>query len=299
MAILLPLPCGSESQGVVIVIRQTEAPPSPDHLKELETVAAGAAAVIALAESLEDARRNEAAARQASAAREQFVAMLAHELQNPIAAILGGLAVLRRAGVTDGRVARSLDVMERNARLQSRLVKDLMDLSRIARGKVRLRRSVVALEPVVEPAVEAQRAAAEAAGLSLTCRCEPGLWVYGDVDRLEQILHNLLNNAIKFTPPDGSVSVSVTRVPGGGGLPDAARLCVEDTGIGVDETLRGRLFEMFLQGGLDERPNAGLGIGLALVRSLVELHDGRVWVESEGTGKGSRFIVELPLVPAP
>jgi CheY-like chemotaxis protein len=170
-----------------------------------------------------------------------------------------------------------------------RLIDDLLDVSRVSRGKIELRRSPLDVAQVVQQAIEVSAPMLEAGGLTLIQKFEPspGLIVDGDGTRLALVLGNLLNNAAKFTPRGGSVTLAVRR--------DAAdvELRVTDTGIGIPPDMLGRVFDMFVQVG---REHGGLGIGLTMVRRLVELHGGRVWAESEGEGKGSTFVVRLPLV---
>ncbi|NLC56481.1 MAG: PAS domain S-box protein [Armatimonadetes bacterium] len=288
------------------------------------------AADVALAEELTrraalalDNARLYQEAQEANQAKDQFLAVLSHELRNPLAPILAGMEILRRAAPDEPRVQRTVTVVERSVKLQARLVNDLLDLSRIRRGKIQLQRAPVVLDAVVESAVQAMQADADEAGLTLQVHVEPDLWVYGDFDRLQQVVMNLLSNAIKFTPAGGQIQVEAWECRhGAGGLTaprrqaerpaqpaspvfgtaPAARagcLTVEDTGIGISRELLPRLFDMFRQGEVAGKRTSGLGIGLALVRSITELHEGRVWAESEGPGKGSRFSVELPLIPKP
>lgn len=245
-----------------------------------------------VAQALDNARLYQEA-RDANAAKDQFLAVLSHELRNPLSPILTGVEVLRRTIPPDLRTDRTLALVERNVKLQARLISDLLDLSRIRRGKLSLQREPISLDGATRMVVESTQAEAGAAGLSLKAEITPGLWVLGDLDRLQQIVLNLLTNAIKFTPAGGEVRVRVDRGDGAG------RVIVEDTGIGIDSALMPQLFEMFRQGEVGGRRVRGLGIGLALVKGLAELHGGRVWAESDGVGKGSRFTVELPLISAP
>ncbi len=254
----------------------------------------------------------------ANAAKDQFLAVLSHELRNPLAPILAGVEILRRAAPDDPRVQRTVTVIDRNVKLQARLVSDLLDLSRVRSGKITLQRAPVALDVVVEAAVQTLQPDAREAGLTLNVSTEPGLWVNGDADRLQQVVMNLLANAIKFTPVGGRIRVGAWAcgkdgrcLPPGDGLPgpDQAKrapatgrracLVVEDSGIGISPELLPKLFAMFRQGQIGGQRAAGLGIGLALVKSITEMHGGQVWAESEGPGKGSRFTVVLPLIEPP
>ena len=233
-------------------------------------------------------------AQQANTAKDQFLAVLSHELRNPLAPILAGVDVLRRSMPRNEVTDRTLSAVERGVKMEARLVDDLLDLSRIARGKIQLRRAPITLDTVVEAAVQAQQAQAEEAGLSLRANTAPNLWVMGDFDRLHQMVTNLLTNAIKFTPSGGEIRVLCEPRNA-----HRARIVVEDTGVGITREVLPRLFTIFQQGGTAERRRPGLGIGLALVKSFAEVHGGQVRAESEGPGKGSRFTVEMPLIAAP
>jgi two-component system, chemotaxis family, CheB/CheR fusion protein len=235
-----------------------------------------------------------AEAQAANIAKDQFLAVLSHELRNPLAAIQAGVGLLRRVSPTeDRRLLRAVDVIERNVGLQARLVEDLLDLSRLVRGKLTMKRAPVRLDETVIAAVQSCQADAARADISLEVWATPNLWVDADGDRIQQVVINLVGNAIKFTPKQGQVTVSVTRDGHQG------RLIVEDSGVGIEAERLPDIFEMFRQGEVEARRAPGLGIGLALVKSLTELHGGRVWAESQGPGHGSRFIVELPLGAAP
>ena len=242
--------------------------------------------------ALENARLYEEAT-AANAAKDQFLAVLSHELRNPLAPVLAGAAVLKRVAPQEERVQRTVAIIERNVKLQARLINDLLDLSRVKRGKMRLQRVPTLLDNVVQAAVQTQQRDAEEAGLDLQVQLQPGLWVHGDPDRLQQVVMNLLSNAIKFTPSPGQVRVILEKSD------SMARITVSDTGIGISPDLLPQLFGIFQQGEVAGRRAAGLGIGLSLVKSITELHGGNVRVESDGPGTGSRFTVELPLIPSP
>lgn len=245
------------------------------------------------AQALQREQAARAEAQDANAAKDRFLAVLSHELRNPLSPILAGVQILRRVAPDNERVRRTVDAIERSAKLEARLVDDLLDLSRIGRGKITLQRAPVTLDAVVHDAVETQIAEVEKAGLTLRVDAVPGLWVLGDADRLQQGVMNLVSNSLKFTPPPGEIRIRVERADGCG------RIVVEDTGIGIAHDTLPNLFTMFQQGDVAGKRKGGLGIGLALVKSFTEMHGGRVWAESDGPGKGSRFTVELPLTEAP
>jgi signal transduction histidine kinase len=223
--------------------------------------------------------------------KDEFLAMLAHELRNPLGAIANASYVLAEVGPADPAAARSVAVIQRQIQHLVRMVDDLLDVSRITRGKVELRRQPADLNEVVQHAVETLRPVVEARDhhLRLTLPSAP-LPLHADVTRLEQVVGNLLRNAARYTEPGGRIEVEVR--PTG----REAVLTVRDNGIGMPPDLLARVFDLFIQGerALD-RSEAGLGIGLTLVRSLVEMHGGRVEARSDGEGKGSEFEIRLPL----
>jgi signal transduction histidine kinase len=226
----------------------------------------------------------------ANRAKDEFLAVLSHELRTPLTPILSWSSVLLE-GQLDARVTRrALEAIERNARLQVRIIDDLLDVSRAITGKLRLDVRPIALESVLEAAIDSVRPAAEAKGIALEVALGPEIdLVRGDPERLQQVLWNLLSNAIKFTPRGGRVEVRLAQVAG------YARLTVSDDGAGIDPALLPHLFERFWQADTSTtRAHGGLGLGLAVVRHLVELHGGSVRAESEGEGRGATFTVTLP-----
>jgi len=249
----------------------------------------------------------ESAARAAKLAesdrrKDEFLAMLAHELRNPLAPLDTSLRLLRQGSADRDTV---LAMADRQVALLVRLVDDLLDISRITRGTVTLRREPVAIAEVVARAVEVATPAAVERRLALTVDVpSEALVVDADPVRLVQVLANLLGNAVKYTPPGGAIAV-VVEAGDGDGAGGEVRVRVRDTGVGISPALRPRVFDLFVQGDASlERTSGGLGIGLTLVRSLVELHGGRVEAESAGPGQGSEFVVRLPrssrpLAPAP
>jgi signal transduction histidine kinase/CheY-like chemotaxis protein len=223
--------------------------------------------------------------------RDHFLAMLGHELRNPLAAIALSLQVIARGRGQDPDAQRRLEAIERQSRHLTRLVDDLLDVSRVTSGRMRLTLEPVDVAALVERCAVEATTLARSRGLELALAVAPlPVVVQGDAVRLEQIVQNLLTNAKKYTPSGGRVRVAVTSSEG------RAVITVEDTGIGIAKEMLGRIFEPFTQeqGSLD-RAQGGLGLGLSVVQGLVELHGGAVAVESEGRGRGSRFTVTLPL----
>ena len=243
-----------------------------------------------IARDITERRRSEAKLRDADRRKDEFLGMLAHELRNPLAAVMNAGEVLHRT-LGDQRSKKLTDVVRRQTRALSRMVDDLLDVSRVTLGKIQLTREPLLFGEVVTRAVDSMRDAAAAANLDLDVDIdtEPA-WILGDPTRLEQVVTNLLTNAIKFTPPGGHIVVT-TALQG----PDAV-LCVRDTGIGMPAELVPKVFDLFVQGDTSlDRSRSGLGIGLALVRQIVTLHGGTVRVSSEGPGCGSEFVVRVPI----
>jgi signal transduction histidine kinase/CheY-like chemotaxis protein len=240
--------------------------------------------VAALADELAGANR----------ARDQFLAIVSHELRTPLAPILTWAALLRHRHFDAAIVDRGLQAIERNAKLQSRIVDDLLDESRIITGKLQLDVRPMALGPVIHAAVDALRPAADAKGVQLAAELDrdaPG--VSGDPARLQQVVWNLVANAVKFTKRGGRVDVALSRAS------DGVRLTVRDDGIGIAPASLPRLFERFWQSDTSSsRVHGGLGLGLAVVRHMVELHGGTVAAASEGEGHGALFTVTLPALSA-
>ncbi len=226
--------------------------------------------------------------------KDEFLATLAHELRNPLAPIRNAAQILQLTGSLDPAVRKVSELIERQVTQMVRLVDDLLEISRITRGKVELRRTLVELAAVVEAAVETSRPLIEAGRheIEITFPAEP-LYLDADATRLAQVFANLLNNSAKYTEPQGRISVAVLRED------KEAVVIVRDSGIGIAPTLLPRVFDMFAQADpAHKRAQGGLGIGLTLVRSLVEMHGGTVDAVSDGLGKGSQFTVRLPLSSA-
>jgi signal transduction histidine kinase len=237
-------------------------------------------------------RETEEALRLADRRKDEFLAMLAHELRNPLAPIRTGLELLRRSGDTPEGVARVRQMMERQVAHIVRLLDDLLDVSRITSGKIHLQREPMAVALGIHSAVEANRSAIAAKEIDLVVSLPPYPCVV-DVDptRFVQILSNLLHNATKFTERGGVIRVSV-EVADTGAVPHV-EIVVADSGIGISADLLPRVFDLFTQGDAPA-PQPGLGIGLALAKRLVDMHGGTLVVKSDGRGKGSEFIVRMP-----
>ncbi len=233
----------------------------------------------------------ELALREADRRKDEFLAMLAHELRNPLGPIRNAAALLEALGPEDARVTRARAVIERQTTHMARLVDDLLDVARITRGVIDLRADLLELDDVVAQAVDQVRPALDARGLTLavSTALEP-IVLEGDGERLLQVLANLLGNACKFTPPGGRVSITTAR------LDDRAVIRVRDDGIGIDPALLPSVFELFVQGSMAlDRSMGGLGIGLTLARRMVELHGGTITAHSAGHGQGSELVVTLPV----
>ena len=248
-----------------------------------------------LERSLGETRRLNAELESAARRKDEFLAMLAHELRNPLSPIVSGIDILRRQGPEEAKSPRILEVMERQAHHLTRLVDDLLDVSRISRGLIQLRQETVPLASALHLAVESVRPLVESERhtLSLTMPAEP-IWVSGDPVRLTQIFGNLLTNAAKYTQPGGRIEVTVQREG------ERVAVRVRDTGVGIEQEMLPKVFDLFTQAPRSlDRAKGGLGIGLTLVSRLVGLHGGVIDAVSDGIGKGSAFTVRLPLAPPP
>jgi PAS domain S-box-containing protein len=275
--------------------------PEPGRFTERdERIVAGIAGQAAIA--LDNARLYEAertareAAESANSAKDEFLSVLSHELRTPLTPIIGFTEMLRRKKqVSEATLSRALETIDRSAKAQSRLVADLLDVSRIITGKLTLDLQELELGPVVEAAVDAVRPDAQTKKLTIRTAIEaPGVLVIGDADRLQQVVWNLLSNAAKFTPPGGRVDVRVARDG------DRATITVADTGCGITPGFLPHVFERFRQAdGSSTRAHGGLGLGLAIVRHLVEMHGGQASATSAGEGRGATFVVRLPLSERP
>ena len=226
--------------------------------------------------------------------KDEFLATLAHELRNPLAPIRNGLELIRLSGGDPATLERATTIMQRQIEQMVRLVDDLLDVSRISRNRLELRREHVGLESIVRSAVETSRPVLDLAknDLRVTLPAEPVL-LDADPVRLAQVFSNLLNNAAKYSEPGGSIALVATRTG------DEVTIRVSDTGIGIEPGKLSQIFGMFVQLDASEQQiQAGLGVGLTLVQRLIEMHGGSVEALSEGAGKGSEFVVRLPALPS-
>jgi signal transduction histidine kinase len=229
-------------------------------------------------------------AQEADRSKDEFLAVLSHELRTPLNAVLGWLSMLRTGSLPEERRRHALEVIERNARLQAHLIEDLLDVSRIVTGKMRLDLQPLTVASTAAAVVDALRPTADERGVHVRTAILPGIGVIdGDAARIQQIVWNLLSNAIKFTPRDGHVSVALTEESG------FVQLSVSDTGVGIDPEFLPHVFERFRQADSSTtRFHTGVGLGLAITRHLAELHGGSVEARSEGLNRGATFIVRLP-----
>jgi CheY-like chemotaxis protein/anti-sigma regulatory factor (Ser/Thr protein kinase) len=227
----------------------------------------------------------------ASRSKDEFIALVSHELRSPLNAIVGWTRILRQGRPDEELYQHATEIIERSARMQTQLIEDLMDTARIVSGKMRLEVQPVNLLTVIEKAIDIVRPAAYAKGITLEARLDQAAGqITGDPDRLQQVTWNLLSNAVKFTNEGGRVEITLGRVD------PYIQIIVRDTGRGISPEFMPYLFERYHQAhASDSIRRGGLGLGLALVRQLVEMHGGNVAVESEGEGKGATFTVKLPV----
>jgi len=244
---------------------------------------------------LENEREARAEAERTSQMKDEFLATLSHELRTPLSAILGWSQVLRRGSRDGADLQRGLSTIERNARAQAQLIEDLLDMSRITSGKVLLEMQALAPSSFIDAAIETVRPAADAKGIRIDKHYREGdAMVAGDAGRLQQVIWNLLSNAIKFTPRDGQVTIDV------GQRDEQVAITIRDNGAGIGPEFITHVFERFRQADASmTRTHGGLGLGLSIVKHLVEQHGGTVRAESAGVGQGASFTIELPLAKAP
>ncbi|HKN87136.1 MAG TPA: response regulator [Nitrospiraceae bacterium] len=287
--IIVPLLAHGNTLGVMTLGRLDGREPFQQEDLELgEELARRAALAVANARLYSDAQ-------EANRLKDEFLATVSHELRTPLTAILGWAQMLQGGTLDEATAQRALGSIERNAKFQSHLIEDLLDISRISTGKLRLDVRPLELGPIIEAAADAVRPAADAKGIRIekTIDWKAGL-VSGDSDRLQQVVWNLLTNAIKFTPRDGCVRITLKRQH------PHVYIGVSDTGQGISPEFLPYMFDLFRQGDSSiTRSHGGLGLGLAIVRHLVEMHGGNVNAHSEGEGKGATFVVTLPMIGIP
>jgi signal transduction histidine kinase/DNA-binding response OmpR family regulator len=285
--LVLPLLARGRTLGVLALARESGGPSYERSDRTLADELAGRAAI-----ALDNARLHQNI-QEGDHRKDEFLAMLAHELRNPLVPIRNAVEVLRRAGLADPVVVQTRDMIDRQVTHMARLVDDLLDVSRLSRGKILLRKEVLDLRESVGAAAEDYRGTLEAGGRTLEVRLPDGpLVVQGDPTRLSQALGNVLHNALKFTNAGDRVTVELVAASGDG----AAVVRVRDTGIGMEPDMLARIFDAFSQAenSLD-RSQGGLGLGLTLVKGLIELHGGKVAAASDGLGRGTEVTLRIPL----
>jgi signal transduction histidine kinase/CheY-like chemotaxis protein len=246
---------------------------------------------IAIAES-EERKKAQDRAESANRVKDEFMAIVSHELRTPLNPILGWSQLIREGKLSGVNLKKALEAIERNAKLQSELIDDLLDVSRILRGKLSLNWEVVNLSLVVNSAIETVRLAAEAKSIAIHLNIDRAIaYVRGDSTRLQQVVWNLLSNAVKFTSEGGQIEISLSAID------SHFQLKVQDTGKGIAAEFLPYVFESFQQGDASTtRRFGGLGLGLAISRHLIELHGGKIWANSPGEEQGATFVFELPML---
>ncbi|MGH9767885.1 MAG: PAS domain S-box protein [Blastocatellia bacterium] len=274
----------------VIALRNEEGNPSR-MIVSVEEITRRKRAEAAAQEALARERLSRSEAEDAARSKDEFIALVSHELRSPLNAILGWTRILRQGRPDDELYERATEIIERSARMQSQLIEDLMDTARIVRGKLKLEVRPVNLVTVIEKAMDVVRPAAAAKGITLDARLAHNVGqITGDPDRLQQVVWNLLANAVKFTNEGGRVEVTLRRVD------PYIQIIVSDTGRGISPEFMPHLFERYHQADASGgRGKGGLGLGLTLVRQLVEMHGGDVTAHSAGEGNGATFTVKLPV----
>ena len=264
----------------------------PEEAALLQAISDQVAVAIDRANLTDSLRQQTEQLSQANRIKDEFLAVLSHELRTPLNPILGWSKLLRTRKYDEATVNRALDTIQRNAQLQTQLIEDLLDVSRILQGKLSLKVSPVAWNFIIQAAMETVRLAAEAKAIQIQTIIEPDVGqVLGDSGRLQQVVWNLLSNAVKFTPQGGQVSIKLEQIE------NQTQVTVSDTGKGITPDFLPHIFDYFRQAdSATTRKFGGLGLGLAIVKQIVELHGGTVWVESLGEDQGATFVVRLPLL---
>jgi PAS domain S-box-containing protein len=284
---------GSKNQFMLIARDGAERPieDSADPIRDADGNVVG---IVVVFRDIAERRRAESALLESNRHKDEFLAMLAHELRNPLAPIRSAIQVLRIIGSQEPPAEEARALIERQVEQLARLVDDLLDVSRITRGLIRLKKEVVDVSTIVSGAVESSRPLIDARRHALRVELpDEALLVEADRVRLAQVLMNLLNNAAKYTPEGGSIALTVKRI---GDAPGQVSIKVRDSGMGIPAEMLPRVFDLFTQAERTlDRAEGGLGIGLTLVRRLMELHGGTVRVSSPGPGQGSEFVIQLPV----
>jgi signal transduction histidine kinase len=246
--------------------------------------------LLGISRDITDRKRAEQRLRDENHRKDEFLAMLAHELRNPLAPIVTGARLLEMSAHDEGKVRHAARIITRQAAHMTELVDDLLDVSRVTRGLIELEQDDIDLHLVLSHAIEQARPLLDARGHRFeTALCSEPVLVHGDRTRLIQTISNLLNNAAKYTPPGGQIALAASTSE------NSVEISVTDTGIGIAPALLPKVFDLFSQGErTPDRSQGGLGLGLALVKSIVAMHGGEVAARSDGTGKGSTFVITLP-----
>ena len=294
-SVVVPMKVMNRIIGTFEVQSYAEDAFTEEHVVALEMVANLAAVAIENVRLLEVEAKARQEAEAANRAKDEFLSVLSHELRTPLNAMLGWTRMMKSGALDEAKMKQAIETIERNARLQNNLIEDLLDVSRIISAKMRIETEQVDIVSIVKTCVETAKPSAEEKNISLTLKSDsPSLNISGDATRLQQIVNNLLQNAVKFTPAGGLVSVDLK------GLGDRFLLKVTDTGIGIAPDFLSLIFDRFRQAdSTTRRSHSGLGLGLTIVRHLTELHGGKIEASSRGENLGAVFTVELPLATSP
>jgi PAS domain S-box-containing protein len=291
-ALAFPVPLAGHVLGVMEFFSAKPRQPEDDVLQMMDAIGAQVGQFFERKRAEEEVRAAYEEARAANRAKDEFLATLSHELRTPLSAIVGWTHMLRSGQLDSATASRAIETIDRNARVQTQLISDILDVSRIVSGKLHLDVRPVELASAITAALDTVRPSADAKGVTLVSSLEPAAMpVSADPDRLQQVVWNLLANAIKFTPRGGRVELRLRRAD------SHAEMQVQDTGPGIPRAFLPHVFERFRQAdGSSTRAHGGLGLGLAIVRHLVEAHGGTVRADSAGEGQGSVFTVRLPIM---
>jgi signal transduction histidine kinase/CHASE1-domain containing sensor protein/CheY-like chemotaxis protein len=286
-----PLLSGGQLIGTLAFCTRSRMCLNSDELALLQVVADLVATALERNSLIIQLREQTDELRQANRIKDEFLATLSHELRTPLNAILGWIQLLQSRSFDESKKARALETIDRNSKLLGQLVEDILDVSRIISGKFRLDVGEVNLKSIVTSAIDTIQPAADAKQIQITTQLNPQALVWGDANRLQQVIWNLLSNAIKFTPKNGQVKISITQIS------SQVNIQITDTGQGIKNEFLPYVFDRFRQAdGSTTRSSGGLGLGLAIVRHIVELHGGTVSATSSGEGTGATFTVELPVL---